>query len=65
MKTPSASRNYGLGIEIERLGSGSSTGCPGIAYGHNGGMEGFETNVYVSGDGSRICGVAPQRQDLG
>jgi D-alanyl-D-alanine carboxypeptidase len=55
MKTPPAFGNYGLGISIDRLGSGGSTGCPAIGYGHNGGMEGFETNVYVSGDGTRVA----------
>ena len=33
----------------------NSTGCVGIAFGHNGGGEGFETNVLVSPDGRRVA----------
>lgn len=50
LKEPSASYpNYGLGTGV------NATGCAGIAYGHNGGGDGFETNVYVAGDGSRVA----------
>ena len=50
LKRPSAAYpNYGLGVGI------SASGCAGIAYGHNGGGEGFETNVLVAGDGSRVA----------
>jgi NAD(P)H-hydrate repair Nnr-like enzyme with NAD(P)H-hydrate epimerase domain len=33
----------------------SDSGCAGIGYGHNGGGDGFETNVFVSGDGWRVA----------
>jgi D-alanyl-D-alanine carboxypeptidase len=33
---------------------GEATGC-GIAYGHSGAGPGFKTNVWVSGDGSRVA----------
>ena len=33
---------------------GDRTGC-GIAYGHGGAGSGFKTNVWVSGDGSRVA----------
>ena len=50
LTTPSgAYGNYGLGTGI------NPSGCAGMAYGHNGGGDGFETNVYVSGDGSRVA----------
>jgi D-alanyl-D-alanine carboxypeptidase len=50
LKKPSAAYpNYGLGTGI------SPSGCAGIAYGHNGGGDGFETNVLVAGDGSRVA----------
>jgi D-alanyl-D-alanine carboxypeptidase len=49
-KTPSqASGDYALGIGT------SQSSCAGAAYGHNGGGDGFETNVLVSGDGSRVA----------
>ena len=32
----------------------NDSGCAGPAYGHNGGGDGFETNVFVSGDGRRV-----------
>jgi D-alanyl-D-alanine carboxypeptidase len=35
--------------------SGDPTGCAGPAYGHSGGGAGFKTNVWVSGDGSRVA----------
>ena len=40
---------YGLGISI------NPSGCAGIAYGHNGGLDGYETNVLVSGNGNRVA----------
>jgi D-alanyl-D-alanine carboxypeptidase len=50
LKTPSASSgDYGFGIGL------ASSGCAGIAYGHNGGVDGYETNVFVSGDGDRVA----------
>jgi D-alanyl-D-alanine carboxypeptidase len=50
LEEPSAANpNYGLGTGVD------ATGCAGIAYGHNGGGDGFETNVYVAGDGSRVA----------
>jgi D-alanyl-D-alanine carboxypeptidase len=33
---------------------GDETGCAGLAFGHSGG-DGFKTNVWVSGDGSRVA----------
>jgi D-alanyl-D-alanine carboxypeptidase len=41
--------SYGLGI-----GSVES-GCAGLVWGHNGGGDGFETNVLVSRDGKRVA----------
>jgi D-alanyl-D-alanine carboxypeptidase len=49
LKKPSGLSNYGLGTGIDR------SGCAGIAYGHNGGGDGFETNVFVSGNGDRVA----------
>ena len=50
LRTPSAvSGDYGLGIGV------SDSGCLGPVYGHNGGSDGYETNVSVSGDGSRVA----------
>ena len=49
LKKPSGLSSYGLGTGINR------SGCAGIAYGHNGGGDGFETNVLVSGDGERVA----------
>jgi D-alanyl-D-alanine carboxypeptidase len=40
---------YGLGISI------NPSGCAGIAYGHNGGLDGYESNVLVSGNGDRVA----------
>jgi D-alanyl-D-alanine carboxypeptidase len=40
--------SYGLGVGSE------DSGCAGLAYGHNGGGDGFETNVYVSANGKRV-----------
>ena len=37
------------------LGTGVDPTACGTAYGHAGGGAGFETNVYVSGDGSRVA----------
>jgi D-alanyl-D-alanine carboxypeptidase len=34
---------------------GSLTGCGGVAYGHSGGGAGYKSNVWVSGDGSRVA----------
>ena len=56
MKTPSApslnpdGTSYGLGVGVDKLG-----GCAGTAYGHNGGLNGYETNVLVSGNGDRVA----------
>jgi D-alanyl-D-alanine carboxypeptidase len=47
-RAPSFS-SYALGIGIDH------SVCAGAVYGHNGGGEGFETNVFVSGDGSRVA----------
>ena len=44
-----AGKGYGLGIGI------NPSGCAGIAYGHNGGLDGYETNVLVSGNGDRVA----------
>jgi len=44
-----AGNSYGLGITI------NPSGCAGIAYGHNGGLAGYETNVLVSGTGDRVA----------
>jgi D-alanyl-D-alanine carboxypeptidase len=49
LKHPSALEDYALGTGI------NDSGCAGMAYGHNGGGDGFETNVFVSGDGSRVA----------
>ena len=50
LKAPSsASPNYGLGTCI------GASGCAGIVYGHNGGGDGFETNVSVAGHGSCVA----------
>ena len=31
------------------------SGCAGIAYGHNGGGDGFSSSVFVSGNGRRVA----------
>jgi D-alanyl-D-alanine carboxypeptidase len=49
LKKPSRYSNYALGTGVDQ------TGCAGIAYGHNGGGDGFETNVFVSGNGDRVA----------
>ncbi|MGZ6709702.1 MAG: serine hydrolase domain-containing protein [Solirubrobacteraceae bacterium] len=49
LKRPSSVTRYGLGTAIE------DSGCAGTVYGHNGGGDGFESNVYVSGDGRRVA----------
>lgn len=49
LKKPSKLSNYGLGTGIDK------SGCAGIAFGHNGGMDGFESNVFVSGNGNRVA----------
>ena len=49
LKKPSAQSNYGLGTGVDK------SGCAGTAYGHNGGGDGFETNVFVSGNGDRVA----------
>ena len=49
LKKPSAHSNYGLGTGVDK------SGCAGTAYGHNGGGDGFETNVFVSGNGDRVA----------
>jgi D-alanyl-D-alanine carboxypeptidase len=35
--------------------AGNETGCGGVAYGHSGAGAGFKTDVWVSGDGSRVA----------
>jgi D-alanyl-D-alanine carboxypeptidase len=45
----SAEPTYGLGTGIEK------SSCTGRAYSHNGGLDGYETNVIVSADGSRVA----------
>lgn len=37
------------------LGVGLSASCSGVGYTHNGGGDGFEINVFVSADGSRVA----------
>jgi D-alanyl-D-alanine carboxypeptidase len=49
LKRPSDFSNYGLGTGIDE------SGCAGTVYGHNGGGSGYETNVFVSGDGNRVA----------
>jgi D-alanyl-D-alanine carboxypeptidase len=49
LKRPPSFSSYALGIGVD------DSGCAGTAYGHNGGGDGFETNVFVSGDGSRVA----------
>lgn len=49
LETPSRFSNYGLGMGIDE------SGCAGVAYGHNGGGDGFSTSVFVSGDGRRVA----------
>jgi D-alanyl-D-alanine carboxypeptidase len=49
IKAPSAATSYGLGTGI------NPSGCAGIGYNHNGGGSGYETNVFVSGDGRRVA----------
>jgi CubicO group peptidase (beta-lactamase class C family) len=49
LETPSRWSNYGLGTGIDE------SGCAGVAYGHNGGGDGFTTSVFVSGDGRRVA----------
>jgi len=57
LKTPSNVSRNGLGLGIGyALGTGvSPSGCAGIAFGHNGGLDGFEANVFVSGTGKRVA----------
>jgi hypothetical protein len=45
--------SYGLGVAIQQ------DGCPrpGLAYGHNGGGNGYQSFVQVSPDGSRVAVV--------
>jgi hypothetical protein len=47
LKAPGTAYRLGTGVE--------DSICAGTAYAHNGGGLGFETNVYVSGDGSRVA----------
>ncbi len=49
LEQPSAQSNYGLGVGVD------ASGCAGTVYAHNGGGDGFETNVYVSGSGDRVA----------
>jgi len=35
--------------------AGNDTGCGGVAYGHSGAGAGFKSDVWVSGDGSRVA----------
>jgi hypothetical protein len=37
------------------LGTGIGESCGGVVYDHNGGGDGFESNVYVSKDGRRVA----------
>jgi D-alanyl-D-alanine carboxypeptidase len=57
LKTPSSISRNGLGVGIGyALGTAvNRSGCAGIAFGHNGGLDGFETNVFVSGTGERVA----------
>jgi D-alanyl-D-alanine carboxypeptidase len=49
LEQTSAHSTYALGV-----GLGASE-CAGVGYGHNGGGDGFETNVFVSSDGARVA----------
>ena len=49
LKRPPSFSSYALGIGV------ADSVCAGTAYGHNGGGDGFETNVFVSGDGNRVA----------
>ena len=49
LKRPPSFSSYALGIGVD------DSVCAGTAYGHNGGGDGFETNVFVSGDGNRVA----------
>jgi D-alanyl-D-alanine carboxypeptidase len=57
LKTPSSISRNGLGLGAGyALGTAvNRSGCAGIAFGHNGGLDGFETNVFVSGTGERVA----------
>ena len=43
--------SYGLGVVIQQDGCAT----PGVAYGHNGGGDGYMSSVQVSPDGSRVA----------
>ncbi len=45
--------SYGLGVVIQQDGCAT----PGLAYGHNGGGDGYMSSVQVSPDGSRVAVV--------
>ena len=45
--------SYGLGVVIQQDGCAT----PGVAYGHNGGGDGYMSSVQVSPDGSRVAVV--------
>ncbi len=49
LEHPSAHSNYALGTGVE------DSVCAGLVFAHNGGGDGFETNVYVSPDGNRVA----------
>jgi D-alanyl-D-alanine carboxypeptidase len=53
LETPYVHGSYGLGIVTQQ------DGCPapGLAYGHNGGGDGYMSSVQVSPDGSRVAVV--------
>jgi len=60
--------SYGLGVMIQQDGCAA----PGLAYGHNGGGDGYMSSVQVSPDGSRVAvllvngyGVSNAAQDDG
>ena len=42
---------YGLGTSVQNM----NANCGGMTYGHNGGMEGYESNVFVSHTGNRVA----------
>jgi len=49
LEQTSAHSTYALGVGL------ASSECAGVGHDHNGGGEGFETNVFVSGDGARVA----------
>ena len=53
LETPYGNGSYGLGIVSQQDGCAA----PGLAYGHNGGGDGYMSSVQVSPDGSRVAVV--------